>query len=89
LKDSVPPVLLYLDGDHAYDPTLEYFSDLLKYSEQDTIFVLDDIRWSSGMERAWKVIKANPESVVSLDLFFMGIVFFKKGLMKQSVKINF
>lgn len=68
---------LYIDGNHAYEPTIQYFEIALKKKNINSIFVFDDIYWSEGMQQAWKEICAHPEVTLSLDLFYFGIVFFR------------
>lgn len=69
--------LLYIDGNHSYEPTMRYFNMALEKKNANSIFVFDDIYWSEGMQRAWKEIAAHPEVTLSLDLFYFGIVFFR------------
>lgn len=68
---------LYIDGNHAYEPTMAYFKQALQKKQTHSIFVFDDINWSEDMQRAWKEICDNKEVTLSLDLFFFGIVFFR------------
>jgi len=68
---------IYIDGNHAYEPTIRYFNLALEKKRPSTIMVFDDIYWSSGMERAWKEICSHPEVTLSLDFFHFGIVFFR------------
>jgi predicted O-methyltransferase YrrM len=69
--------VLYIDGNHAYEPTMNYFKMALEKKNSNSIFIFDDIYWSDGMEKAWKEICAHPEVTLSLDLFYFGIVFFR------------
>jgi len=41
------------------------------------------------MVKAWAEIRNNPHSIICIDLFYMGIVFFREGIEKQNYKINF
>jgi hypothetical protein len=41
------------------------------------------------MKEAWEEIKANPEVSVTIDLFYIGLVFFKKGRVKEDFRIRF
>ncbi len=81
--------LVFFDGNHKKEKTLEYFNICLPYVNNNTIFVFDDIHWSTGMEEAWQIIKEHEEVKVSIDLFFMGLVFFRKELSKQDFIIRF
>jgi predicted O-methyltransferase YrrM len=87
---SCSPDLVFIDGHHTYEATIRYFSLLLTKSNEDTIFVFDDIHWSSGMEKAWQEIKQHPQVTLTIDLFFMGIVFFRKSqLTKQHFTVRY
>ncbi len=68
----------YVDGNHSYEPTMRYFNLLLAKSNQDSIFIFDDIHWSREMEMAWKEIKEDERVSLTIDLFYIGIVFLKK-----------
>ncbi len=74
---------VFFDGNHKKEPTLEYFQKCLSLSHEHSIFIFDDIHWSDGMEAAWDEIKTHPSVSISLDLFFMGILFFRKENKEQ------
>jgi predicted O-methyltransferase YrrM len=82
--------LAFVDGNHRKKPTLEYFEALLKYATPYTILIFDDIHWSREMEEAWSEIKAHESVTLTLDLFFIGIVFLRKEFkQKQHFIIRF
>ena len=68
----------FIDGNHRKEPTERYFKELLAKTNNNSILVFDDIHWSSEMEAAWETIKNNAAVTCSIDLFFIGIVFFRK-----------
>ncbi len=69
---------LYIDGNHAYEPTMRYFEMALHKKHEYSVFVFDDINWSEGMQQAWLEICAHPEVTLSLDFFFLGVILFRK-----------
>lgn len=73
------PVLdfVFIDGNHAYAPTMRYFEECLKFSNTDTVFIFDDIHWSSDMEKAWSEIKRHPKVTITIDIYEMGLVFLR------------
>ena len=81
--------LIYLDGNHTGEATLHYFDKILPYTNQKTIIIMDDIRWSSDMYSAWKKITAIPQIRVSLDLFHLGILIFNQELQKEHFVIYY
>jgi predicted O-methyltransferase YrrM len=93
LKETVnhlsPLDFVYFDANHRKEPTLNYFLTCLSYHHENTVFVFDDIYWSSGMKNAWTEIKTHPEVTLTIDLFSVGLVFFRKGIRKQNFKLRF
>jgi len=82
--------LAFIDGNHRCEPTENYFRWLLEKSNSNSIFIFDDIHWSKGMENAWEHIQKHPAVRCSIDLFFIGIVFFRQEFKeKQHFTIRF
>jgi len=69
---------VFFDGNHRKMATLNYFQEALKYAHEDSVFVFDDIYWSQEMMEAWEEIKAHPQVTLTIDIFYMGIIFFRK-----------
>jgi predicted O-methyltransferase YrrM len=76
----------FIDGNHKNQPTLNYFNQLISVSIQSTILIFDDIHWSAEMEEAWNEIKQHQSVTLTIDLFFIGIVFFRT---EQKIKQHF
>ena len=74
---------IFLDGNHRKEPTIRYFNSLLPAIADHSIVVVDDIHWSPEMEEAWNTIKIHATVKCSIDLFFLGIVFFRKDFREQ------
>ena len=83
------PGLIFFDGDHRKQATLDYFEQCLQHIKPETVFVIDDIYWSQGMEEAWQAICAHPDTKVCVDLFYFGVVFFRDELSKENFKLRF
>lgn len=80
---------VFFDGNHHKEPTLRYFSQCLEHANDNSVFVFDDIRWSPEMEETWKGIIEHPRVTATVDLFFMGLVFFRKELARQNFVVRF
>ena len=83
-KKGVKPGLVFIDGDHRKEPVLRYFTKIVEESDNKTVIVIDDIYYSKEMEEAWTEIKNNEKVTVAVDIFRMGIVFFRKGITQQN-----
>lgn len=64
---------VFVDGHHDERATLQYFTRILPFAAPSAVFVFDDIRWSKGMERAWRTLSADRSLRLTLDLGEMGI----------------
>jgi predicted O-methyltransferase YrrM len=80
--------LIYFDGNHSKKATLEYFGLLLPTILNDSVWIFDDIHWSSDMEEAWEEIKNHPKVKVTIDTFQWGIVFFREEQEKEHFVIR-
>lgn len=89
--NQLPSVdFVFIDGNHRQEPTERYFKELLTRVHNDSILIFDDIHWSREMEQAWETIKRHPAVRCSIDLFFIGIVFFRQEFKeKQYFTIRF
>lgn len=68
---------VFIDGNHQLKATLHYFEQCLAHSHPQTVFVFDDIYWSEEMAAAWQVIKAHPSVRLSIDLYYLGLIFIR------------
>ena len=90
IDQSLAPFdLIFIDGHHKYQPTLAYFKHLIRVSDDQTVFVFDDIHWSAEMEKAWEEIKEMTEVRCTVDLFFIGLVFLRKELSKKHFVVKY
>jgi len=67
----------FIDGNHRYEPTMIYFNQFLTKTNNNSILVFDDIHWSVEMEQAWEEIRQHPSVTCTIDIFFLGFVFFR------------
>lgn len=79
----------FFDANHRYEPTVQYFETCLTNIHNDTVFVFDDIHWSAEMEQAWAYIKAHSSVTLTVDLFWVGMVFFRQEQPKQDFVLRF
>lgn len=80
--------LIFIDGDHNGERTLQYFTSLLDNVHNNSLIIFDDIYWSKDMTQAWQQIIAHPKVTVSIDTFRWGLVFFRKEQPKQHFVIR-
>jgi len=79
----------FMDANHRYTPTLNYFEKLLQKVHEQSVVVLDDIHYSFEMEKAWTAIQHHPQVYATADLFRCGLVFFDPSLNRQHHVLQF
>ncbi|MFV0305457.1 MAG: class I SAM-dependent methyltransferase [Moheibacter sp.] len=80
--------VFFIDGNHHYEPTLQYFRSLKTKAKSKAIFIFDDIYWTSEMTKVWNEIKEDTDINFALDLYKMGIVIIDKNEMNRNTKFN-
>jgi predicted O-methyltransferase YrrM len=82
--------LAFVDGNHRREPTLRYFHLLIARASPSAVLIFDDIHWSAEMEGAWELIRRDPRVLLTIDLFFIGLVFLREEFkVKQDFVIRF
>lgn len=88
-KEKIRPGLVFIDGDHRKEPLLRYFSRMADLSDERTVIIVDDIHHSSEMQEAWLEIRQNEKVSVTIDIYRMGLVFFRKGISRYNYVIRY
>lgn len=89
LKEMPSVDLVFMDGDHRKQPTLDYFETIYPHLHSRSVVVIDDIHWSRGMEEAWRDLLARPGLKVSIDLYQLGLMYFREELSKEDFVLRF
>jgi len=74
LKEAGSVDFAFVDGHHDERATLDYAGMIIEASSEGAILVFDDIRWSSGMARAWERIAADKSVTAVYDCYDIGAV---------------
>jgi predicted O-methyltransferase YrrM len=75
--------MVFIDGHHDGVALMQYLSQLKPFTHNETLFILDDIRWSQSMLSAWNEIKNSQDYCVTVDLFRMGIISPRIGVQEK------
>lgn len=65
---------IFIDGDHRGAKVNQLLSRLNRHMHDETIILLDDIRWSDDMLTIWKSVTKSNDFHVSIDLFKFGVL---------------
>ena len=78
--------LLYIKHINNAEDLKNYFNAALKKINTQSILIFDNIHNSKEMENSWEAIKMHNEVKLTIDLYKLGIVFFRQ---EQLEKENF
>ena len=87
--EKIKAGLAFIDGNHRKEPTVEYFNRMVELSDGNTVIVIDDINYSPEMGEAWTEIKKNEKVSFTVDIFRMGLVFFREGMTRFDYIIRY
>lgn len=88
--DGIPELdFILIDGNHSRVAILNYFKSCLPKMSKHSMMVFEDIYQSKEMNSAWTEIKSNPEVSVTIDLFWIGLVFVGRAQSKEDFFIRF
>ncbi len=87
MDSSMPIDLFFNDGHHDYNAVIENFNKAMPYLSKDALIVVDDIKWSKGMKKAWIEIRRDPRVAVSIDLGAVGLLLLR-GSLDCSLEVN-
>lgn len=79
---------VFFDANHTKTATLKYFAICKEKAHKNSIFVFDDIHWSKNMSQAWEEIIEDKNITLSIDIYSMGIIWFKTNIPKQHYQIK-
>ena len=90
LIQQIPQIdLLFIDANHQYQATINYYKLAKSKVHKNTIIIFDDIHWSEGMQQAWNEIRQDPDIRLAIDIFHMGIIWFNTDIPKQHYIVAF
>lgn len=89
INRNIKPGLVFIDGNHRKEPVIKYFKMIAEISDSKTVIVIDDIYNSREMEEAWNEIKRYEKVSLTVDIFRMGIVFFRNGICHNDYIIRY
>ncbi|MNO01036.1 hypothetical protein D3C81_2210710 [compost metagenome] len=72
-----------------YINTVDDYQRILFEMREDDIIIVDSPHLSKDQEKSWRFLKQHSKIVVTIDLFHLGLVFFRKGQRKEDFIIRF
>lgn len=68
---------------------LTIFEHGLAYVEDSSVIIIQNIYQNPTGKHSWAAIKAHPQVTVTIDLFWLQLVYFRKGQAREDFKIRY
>lgn len=65
--------LVFIDGNHQKEATLEYFEKLKPCLTDGALVIFDDINWSKDMNSVWEIVKKDQYVALTVDFYKLGL----------------
>ncbi len=67
----------------------DFITEIHPLLKNDSLVIIPHIHASKEANRAWKYLLADQKVILSMDLFFLGLLFFRKESSKQDFLLRF
>jgi hypothetical protein len=74
---------IFIHSDEFATLTTGKMEELLKTTENDSFWILENIHANQVAEAFWNNLKSNPKVTVTIDTYHFGLVFFRKEQVEE------
>lgn len=89
LKKTDKIDVAYIDANHRFRPSIKYAEHIMDHVHERSLLILDDIYWSYEMTKAWEGLCKKQKVSASIDLWQIGLLYFRKEQAKENFKLRF
>lgn len=72
-----------IDANHKRKALLSYFEQIYPFLSSGAMVMIDDIRWSLEMYKAWKELVQDDRIPLTVEFLSFGLLIFREGISKQ------
>ncbi|AYL98751.1 hypothetical protein [Mucilaginibacter celer] len=87
LADNATADMIIIDA-AAHDIT-QYREKSMPHIHDDTTLMFTNIHRTKKAKQSWTVLKADERVRVTIDLYYLGLVFFKPGMSKEDFRVRY
>ncbi|MVN92578.1 hypothetical protein [Mucilaginibacter aquatilis] len=88
-KGTNLPNLVYLDFKTNPQSAVDYFLKVLNKIKPDTLVIADNINENQLAKAAWRTIQSHSKVTVTVNLFWLGLIYCRPGQVKEDFLIKF
>jgi hypothetical protein len=88
-KDANPPGVVFLDVQRNPQSAMDYFNKLLPKVRPDMVFIVKNIPENMLTKTSWGIMTSHQKVTASVNLFWLGLMYFRPGQVKEDFLIKF
>ena len=81
------PDLIFINTNNP-EEAINHFEQALSKVHTGTLLIIDGIYANESMKQAWVKIKADPQVTITIDLYRIGLIYFREGQVKEDFVIK-
>lgn len=66
-----------------------YLTEIMSSVHDDTVIIFTNLHRNVSAKQSWEQLKLNQQVRVTIDLYFIGLVFFKTGMSKEDFRVRY
>ncbi|MFD1258453.1 hypothetical protein ACFQ3S_16730 [Mucilaginibacter terrae] len=88
-KDATPPGVVFLDVQRNPQSAMDYFNRLLSKVHPHIVLIVKNIPENTLTKTSWSIMASHHKVTASVNLFWLGLMYFKPGQVKEDFLIKF
>ncbi len=88
-RDPVTPGVYFIDARLNPQGAIDHFNRLLGKTNADTMLIVHNIHAHMLTKASWDVMRSHQKVTASVNLFWMGLLFFRPGQKKEDFWIKY
>ncbi|WP_413666146.1 hypothetical protein ACEN9X_16320 [Mucilaginibacter sp. Mucisp86] len=66
-----------------------YAAEIMPFIHDNTVIIFTNIHRNASTKQSWEQLKLNQQVRVTIDLFYIGMVFFKPGMSREDFRVRY
>jgi hypothetical protein len=88
-KGVIPPGVVFLDVQRNPQSALDYFNKLLPKVNPNMVLIIKNIPENTLTKTSWSIMTSHQKVTASVNLFWLGLMYFRPGQVKEDFLIKF
>lgn len=89
LKSTIRGDLFFIDAAQVGEGLTKTFARCLPHTKPSSLLIIQRMYRQPGAGQSWEEIKAHPQVTVTVDLFWLQLVYFRQGQAREHFRVRY